>query len=45
MNRANGNESLHEVIKKLSFDFKLQGGFALMLYGQRTGLKSLKSII
>ena len=29
MNRANGNESLHEVIKKLSFDFKLQGGFAL----------------
>ena len=31
MNRANGNESLHEVIKKLSFDFKLQGGFALNL--------------
>tara|TARA_R110002012_G_scaffold4652_4_gene21351 strand:+ start:4056 stop:5927 length:1872 start_codon:yes stop_codon:yes gene_type:complete len=29
LNRANGNESLHEVIKKLSFDFKLQGGFAL----------------
>jgi len=29
MDRANGNESLHEVIKKLSFDFKLQGGFAL----------------
>tara|TARA_Y100001963_G_scaffold85483_1_gene118209 strand:- start:861 stop:2855 length:1995 start_codon:yes stop_codon:yes gene_type:complete len=29
MNRANGNESLHEVIKKLSFDFKLQGAFAL----------------
>tara|TARA_R110001592_G_scaffold120632_4_gene325266 strand:+ start:5591 stop:7591 length:2001 start_codon:yes stop_codon:yes gene_type:complete len=29
MNRANGNESLHEVIKKISFDFKLQGGFAL----------------
>ena len=29
MNRANSNESLHEVIKKLSFDFKLQGGFAL----------------
>ena len=29
MNRANGNESLHEVIKKLAFDFKLQGGFAL----------------
>ena len=31
MNRANGNESLHEVIKKASFDFKLQGGFALNL--------------
>ena len=29
LNRANGNESLHEVIKKLAFDFKLQGGFAL----------------
>jgi hypothetical protein len=29
LNRANGNESLHEVIKKLSFDFKLQGAFAL----------------
>ena len=29
MNRANGNESLHEVVKKLAFDFKLQGGFAL----------------
>ena len=31
MNRVNGNESLHEVIKKASFDFKLQGGFALNL--------------
>ena len=29
LNRANGNESLHEVIKKMAFDFKLQGGFAL----------------
>ena len=29
INRANGNESLHEVIKKLAFDFKLQGAFAL----------------
>ena len=29
MDRANGNESLHEVIKKLAFDFKLQGAFAL----------------
>jgi len=29
MDRANSNESLHEVIKKVSFDFKLQGAFAL----------------
>jgi hypothetical protein len=29
MDRANGNESLHEVLKKVAFDFKLQGGFAL----------------
>ena len=29
MNRANGSESLHEVIKKIAFDFKLQGSFAL----------------
>ena len=31
MDRANGNESLHEVIKKVAFDFKLQGAFALNL--------------
>ena len=29
MDRANSNESLHEVIKKISFDFKLQGAFAI----------------
>ena len=29
INRANSNESLHEVIKKIAFDFKLQGAFAL----------------
>ena len=29
MDRANSNESLHEVIKKMAFDFKLQGAFAL----------------
>ena len=28
-NSANSNESLDEVIKKISFDFKLQGSFAL----------------
>jgi hypothetical protein len=27
--QANGNESLNEVVKKIAFDFKLQGGFAL----------------
>lgn len=26
---ANGNETLHEVITKVAFDFKLQGGYAL----------------
>jgi hypothetical protein len=35
MNRANNNESLHEVIKKLAFDFKLQGGFALNVIWSR----------
>ena len=29
MNNANGNETIHEVIKKVAFDFKLQGAFAL----------------
>ena len=29
MDRANGNESLHEVLKKVAFDFKLQGAFCL----------------
>ena len=29
LDRANHNESLHEVIKKVAFDFKLQGAFAL----------------
>ena len=28
---ANGKESLHEVLKKVSLDFKLQGGFGLHL--------------
>ena len=28
-NSANGNETLNEVIKKIAFDFKLQGAFAL----------------
>ena len=29
LDRANGNESLHEVLVKAAFDFKLQGSFAL----------------
>ena len=29
LDRANGNETLHEVLVKASFDFKLQGSFAL----------------
>ena len=29
MNNANSNENLHEVLKKVAFDFKLQGAFAL----------------
>ena len=29
LDRANSNETLHEVLVKASFDFKLQGGFAL----------------
>jgi len=32
---ANGKETLHEVIKKISFDFKLQGGFALHIIWNR----------
>ena len=31
LNNANGKESLHDIIKKVSLDFKLQGGFALNL--------------
>tara|TARA_R100000482_G_scaffold58302_2_gene21183 strand:- start:5032 stop:7146 length:2115 start_codon:yes stop_codon:yes gene_type:complete len=29
ISNANSNETLHEVIKKLAFDYKLQGGFAI----------------
>ena len=29
MANPNSNETLHELIKKVSFDFKLQGAFAL----------------
>ena len=29
LSQANSNETLHEVVKKLAFDYKLQGGFAI----------------
>ena len=35
MDRANSNESLHEVLKKVAFDFKLQGSFALNIVWAR----------
>ena len=35
MANANSNESLHEVVKKCAFDFKLQGGFALNIIWSR----------
>ena len=34
---ANSKETLHEVIKKCSFDFKLQGGFALNVIYSKSG--------
>ena len=44
MDRANGNESLHEVIKKLSFDFKLQGAFALNIVWARDRSQGIAEI-
>ena len=32
---ANSNESLHQVIKKVAFDFKLQGGYAIHVVWNR----------
>ena len=35
LRNANSNETLHQVIKKVAFDFKLQGGYALhLVYNQ-----------
>ena len=34
---ANSKETLHEVIKKCAFDFKLQGGFALNIIYSKSG--------
>ncbi len=35
LRHANSNESLHQVIKKVSFDFKLQGAYALHIVWNR----------
>ena len=35
MAEPNSNETLHELIKKVSFDFKLQGAFALNIVWSR----------
>ena len=35
MRNANSKESLHQVIKKVAFDFKLQGGYALHIVWNR----------
>ena len=35
LRHANSNESLHQVIKKVAFDFKLQGGYALHVVWNR----------
>ena len=35
LRHANGKESLHQVIKKLSFDFKLQGSYAIHIIWNR----------
>tara|TARA_R110002050_G_scaffold6737_3_gene27180 strand:+ start:845 stop:2725 length:1881 start_codon:yes stop_codon:yes gene_type:complete len=44
LDRANSNESLHEVIKKLSFDFKLQGAFALNIVYARDRSQGISEI-
>jgi len=36
INNANGKETLHDVIKKCAFDYKLQGGFALNVIWNQT---------
>ena len=35
LRHANSNESLHQVIKKVAFDFKLQGGYAIHIVWNR----------
>lgn len=35
LRHANSNESLHQIIKKVAFDFKLQGGYAIHVVWNR----------
>ena len=44
MNNANGNETLHEVLKKVAFDFKLQGAFALNIVWARDRSQGIAEI-
>jgi len=44
MNNANSNETLHEVLKKVAFDFKLQGGFALNIVWARDRSQGIAAI-
>jgi len=41
---ANGNETLHEVLKKVSFDFKLQGAFALNIVWSKDRSQGISEI-
>ncbi|MBP92888.1 MAG: hypothetical protein CMC55_02090, partial [Flavobacteriaceae bacterium] len=41
---ANSNESLHEVVKKVAFDFKLQGSFALNIVWARDRSQGIAEI-
>ena len=44
MDRANSNETLHEVLTKVSFDFKLQGAFALNIVWARDRSQGISEI-
>ena len=45
MANPNSNETLHELIKKVSFDFKLQGAFALNIIWSKDRTQKQKYII
>ena len=46
VNNVNGKETMHDLIKKIAFDYKLQGAFALQVIWNkaRTGIKELHHI-